>query len=215
MSDSNKFDWDEFKNAVQFLKTGIDSLYFRDVINVATGHKVEAFDSASLEVISLIDNWLNNNLEMLSSLVQKKFIGRANELGNMVENELRKNLSLIPNLKCGKPLLSSGKTQATGYPDCLIEMNDIKIYADIKTFQTKTADSVLRSFFYQPTNKNKIQFDAPHCIIGFETESLGGDNKSPFKLINYKIVDLNELKVNFKAEFNAGNLEIYSLKKIP
>jgi hypothetical protein len=215
LSDSNNFDWNEFENAVQFLKTGVSSLYFREVINVATGHKVEAFDSASLKVISIIDNWLSNNLEPLSSLVQKKFIGRANELGNMVENELRKSLSSIPNLRCEKPLMSSGKTQSTGYPDCLIEMNGIRIYADIKTFQSKTSDSVLRSFFYQPTNKNKIQFDAPHCIIGFETESMGGDNKSPFKLINYKIVDLYELKVNFKAEFNAGNLEIYSLKKLP
>jgi len=212
---NDNFDWNEFEAAVQFLKTGIDALYFRDVIKAATGHEIESFNTGSLSVIAIIDDWLKNNLNLLSNLVEKKYTGRANELGNMVEEEIRKNLSAIPNLKCAKPLLSDGKVQSTGYPDCLIEMGEIKIYADIKTFQTKTIESNLRSFFYQPTNKSKIHFNAPHIIIGFETESLGGDNKSPFRLVSYKLIDLYDLKVKFKAEFNAGNLEIYSLKKLP
>ncbi len=63
-----------------------------------------------------------------------------------MEDELRKGLNQIHNLVCDKPLLASGKKQATGYPDCLIESNGVKIYADIKTYQTKTAVSTLRSF---------------------------------------------------------------------
>jgi hypothetical protein len=213
LSDAGDFEWDKFEAAVQFLKKGIDTLFFRDVIKAATGKDVLPFNKESLLVIDSVDTWIKNNFSTLSNTVYSGFIGRANELGNKVEDELRNGLNQIPNLRCDKPLLSSGKKQATGYPDCLIDSDGIKIYADIKTYQTKTADSSLRSFFYQPTNKSKIHFDAPHCIIGFETESVGGDNKSPFRLINYKIIDVYNLKVNFKAEFNAGNLEIYSLNK--
>lgn len=215
MIKNDNFDWDEFEGAIQFLKTGISSLYFRDVIKAATGYEIKPFNTDSLKVIATIDNWLKNNLIHLSNFAETNYIGRANELGNTIEEELRKKLSAIPNLKCGKPLLTNGNLQSTGYPDCLIEMGEVKIYADVKTFQTKTIDSTLRSFFYQPTNKSKIHFNAPHIIIGFETESLGGDNKSPFKLVGYKLIDLYELKVKFKAEFNAGNIEIYSLNKLP
>lgn len=215
MIKNDNFDWDEFEGAIQFLKAGISSLYFRDVIKAATGYEIKPFNTDSLKVIATIDNWLKNNLIHLSNFAQTNYIGRANELGNTIEEELRKNLSAIPNLKCGKPLLANGNLQSTGYPDCLIEIGEVKIYADVKTFQTKTIDSTLRSFFYQPTNKSKIHFNAPHIIIGFETESLGGDNKSPFKLVGYKLIDLYELKVKFKAEFNAGNIEIYSLNQLP
>jgi hypothetical protein len=212
---NDNFDWNEFEDAIHFLKSGISSLYFRDVIKAATGYEIKPFNEDSLKVITIIDNLLKNNLNHLSNFAQTNYIGRANELVHTIEDELRKNLSAIPKLKCGKPYLANGNLQSTGYPDCLIEMGKVKIYADVKTFQTKTIESTLRSFFYQPTNKSKIHFNAPHIIIGFETESLGGDNKSPFKLVGYKLIDLYELKVKFKAEFNAGNIEIYSLKKLP
>lgn len=213
MSNNQDFDWNSFESAVLFLKKGIETLLFRDVIKAATGYQITRFDNNSLEVVKLIDDWINANLSTLSDAIYVGFEGRANELGNRVEEELRKGLNQIPELKCDKPLLSNGKKQSTGYPDCLIELNSVKIYADVKTYQSKTADSTLRSFFYQPTNKSKIHYDAPHCIIGFETQSIGGDNKSPFKLIGYKIIDLYNLDVKFKAEFNADNSKIYTLSR--
>lgn len=208
------FEWDKFETAIQFLKKGVKTLFFRDVIKAATGKKVLPFNQETLLAIKLVDNWIGNNISSLSNTVYTTFKGRANEVGNKVEDELRNGLNRIPGLVCDKPLLTSGKKQATGYPDCIIDYNGNKIYADIKAYQTKTADSSLRSFFYQPTNKNKINFDAPHCIIGFETQSIGGDNKSPFKVIDYKIIDVYNLKVAFKAEFNAGNLELYTPDKL-
>lgn len=213
-SEQNEINWNEFNSAINFLKDGVKELNFRDVIRAASGHNILPFDSKSMSLIKLIDKLLENNLHDLSDHLLHNYKGRANEFGNKIESEILKKLLAIPKIKCGKPKLANGKIQSSGYPDCLIEWGDIKIYADIKSYQSKTAESSLRSFFYQPTNKNKILFDAPHCIIGFETLSLGGDNKSPFKIIGYKIIDTYDLKVNFKAEFNAGNAQVYGLRKL-
>lgn len=210
---NNYLDWNEFTKVIAFLKNDIDELYFRDVIKASTSHNIEPFNQETLTVMAVVENWISNNFTNLSNEVVNEYNGRANELGNFVEKKLREGLSKIPGVKCVRPSLANGKIQSSGYPDCLIEINGFKVYADVKTYQTKTCDSNLRSFFYQPTNNNKIHFEAPHCIIGFETESLGGDNKSPFKIIGFKIVDVFNLKVKFKAEFNAGNSEIYSLNK--
>jgi hypothetical protein len=213
-SNAKIFDWNGLKSAINFLKNEVGALNFRDVIQVASGHKVIPFDKKSTLLINLVDDHIKNNLKQLSDNIYATYKGRANELGNKIEKELMKSLAKIPGIKCGKPKLKDGKKQASGYPDCLIEHGAVRIYADIKSYQSKTADSSLRSFFYQPTNKNKILFDAQHCIIGFETVSLGGDNKSPFRIIGYKIVDTYNLKVKFKAEFNAGNADLYELPNI-
>ena len=214
MSNNQDFDWNSFESAVLFLKKGIETLLFRDVIKAATGYQITRFDNNSLEVVKLIDDWINANLSTLSDTIYAGFEGRANELGNRVEEEVRKGLNQIPKLKCDRPVLSTGKKQSAGYPDLLIEHNSVKVYVDIKTYKSNGEKSNFRSFYYQPTNKSKIHFDAPHCIIGFETQCIGGDNKSPFKLIGYKIIDLYDLGIKFKAEFNADNNKIYTLNTV-
>lgn len=214
MNNKQDFDWNSFESAVHFLKKGIKTLFFRDVIKAATGHQILRFDNESLKVVKLIDDWINVNLSTLSDTIYAGFEGRANELGNRVEEEVRKGLNQIPKLKCDRPVLSTGKKQSAGYPDFLIELNSVKVYVDVKTYKSLGKKSTFRSFYYQPTNKSKIHYDAPHCIIGFETQSIGGDNKSPFKLIGYKIIDLYDLDVIFKAEFNVGNNKIYALTEL-
>jgi hypothetical protein len=46
-------------------------------------------------------------------------------------------------------------------------------------------------------------------LVGFVVESLGDNNRSPFIITNYEIVDIYDLEVNFKAEFNASNKDLY------
>jgi hypothetical protein len=210
---TNKFDWDEFRTTITYLKKGVDELYFRDVIKAATDHSILKFDDSSLRVLSRIDDYLKNNFNYLQQQM-KKYQGRANEAGNEIEKILKIQLNNLSNISCKTPTLANGTAQSSGYPDYLIESSSVTIYADIKAFQAKSKDSSFRSFYYQPTNQIKILKDAPHCLIGFEIESLSGDNKSPFKLVNYKIVDLYDLQVNFKAEFNANNSDIYSLETL-
>ncbi len=210
---TNKFDWDEFKTTITYLKKGVDQLYFRDVIKAATDHSIIKFDDSSLKVLAKIDEYLKNNFSYLASQV-KKYNGRVNEAGNEIEKILKPQINNLLNISCKTPTLANGTAQSSGYPDYLIESSGITIYADVKAFQAKSKESSFRSFYYEPTNQIKILKDAPHCLIGFEIKSLGGDNKSPFELIKYEIVDLYDLQVNFKAEFNANNSDVYSLPSL-
>jgi hypothetical protein len=211
---ANKFDWDEFKTTITYLKKGVEELYFRDVIKAATDHSILKFDDSSLFTLKQIDNYIKNNFNFLSNTIEKNYDGRINEVGNYIETLLKSQINTIEKIKCSTATLADGSAQSSGYPDYLIQSSGITIYADVKAFQAKTLESSLRSFYYQPTNQIKIHKDAPHCLIGFEVKSISGQNKSPFKLAGYKIIDLYELKVNFKAEFNANNIQVYSLKTI-
>ena len=211
---TNKFDWDEFKTTITYLKKGVEELYFRDVIKAATDHSIIKFNDESLSILNEIDAFIKNNFDFLSNNIENNYIGRINEVGNYIEGFLKSHINKIGKIKCTTATLADGSAQSSGYPDYLIQSSDITIYADVKAFQAKTLNSSLRSFYYQPTTQIKIHKDAPHCLIGFEVESISGENKSPFRLSGYKIIDLYNLQVNFKAEFNANNIEVYSLTSL-
>ena len=109
------------------------------------------------------------------------------------------------------PRTAEGRAQAVGYPDGVLVAGNHVLYFDVKIYQAKTKDTTLRSFYFQPTNQSKIHHDAPHFLIGFEVESLGGNNRSPFRIVDYSIVDIYDMNVSFKAEFNTNNKNIYNL----
>ena len=205
------FDWDEFETAVHLLKSGIKELPFRDVIRAATGHEITQFNENSRITVRLISNWIKNNLQHLSDYVETEYEGRSNELGNFVEAWLIDALDNQLALSCERPRTGRGHAQAVGYPDGIIHDKNVVIYFDVKIYQAKTKETTLRSFYYQPTNQSKIHHDAPHFLIGFEVESLGGSNRSPFKVIDFTFVDVYEMMVLFKAEFNTSNRFIYQL----
>ncbi len=66
MNEPSNFEWSKFEAAIQFLKQGIDTLLFREVIMAATGYKALPFDKESLAVIDLVDVWIKNDLTTLS-----------------------------------------------------------------------------------------------------------------------------------------------------
>ena len=204
-------DWDEFSAAVRLLKSGVSRLYFRDVINAATGYKIIPFDGNSNQILEEIKSWLDGNLNELSNLIERDYVGRPNELGNYLERVLMARLDESLNFSVDMPATEQGHKQAAGYPDGIIfdSMRNQVVYFDVKIFQEKTRNNTLRSFYYQQTNQSKILHDAPHFLIGFVVESLSGDNRSPFIIRDYELVDIYNLEVNFKAEFNASNKDLY------
>ena len=204
-------DWDEFSAAVRLLKSGVSRLYFRDVINAATGYKIIPFDDNSNQILEEIKSWLDENLNELSNLIEMDYVGRPNELGNYLERVLMARLDESLNFSVDMPRTEQGHKQAVGYPDGIIvdQRRDLVAYFDVKIFQEKTRTSTLRSFYYQPTNQSKISHNAPHFLVGFVVDSLGDNNRSPFIIKDYEIVDIYDLEVNFKAEFNASNKDLY------
>lgn len=205
-----RFLMEDFDIFVRRLIKGAKNVLFRDVVKSASGFNILKVDGVYLEAIKQIKESLKSDLDSISKSIEKNFSGRANELSNYLEgvvkthinNKLRGFLASIP--KAGK------NRRSAGYPDLIVEFEKGKyVYVEVKTYQIKTINSSLRSFYFKPSEQNKIMESCPHIIIGFEVISLGRNNRSPFKINNFKIVDLYDLKVDLKPEFNANNPAIY------
>jgi len=208
---SVEFDWEEFKKAVSFLKSGVDKLKWRDVIKASCGKDVLPFDIDAEEGINILDGWIRENFDLLQEL-GLTFEGRVNEFGNFMESQLEENFE-HKDLKFLPVLNSDGRAQNSGYPDYKISYKKNIMYGDCKVISTKTKSSSFRSFYYQPTKTGKVLEDAQHFLLVFIREGENG-NSPPFKIVDYKIVDLYDFTVGFKAEFQANNIETFNLKEL-
>ncbi len=184
---------------------------FKDVIQQSTGYEVIPAKEEYVPIVAEIKRTLKMDWKNLNERVRSRFTGRSNELGNFLDAELLKVLNSIPHFRASRPATSSGNQQAAGYPDILLLAHGKPLYIETKIYQPKTKTSTLRTFYFKPTEKENIKVNqsCPHILIGFEVKSLGKNNRSPFVVNDFTIVDLYDLKVNFKPEFNANNPMIY------
>ena len=206
----------EFDLFIKRLIKGAQNVFFRDVIKSSSGFNIYKVDGVYLDAILKIKESLKKDLGSISKSVERNYQGRANELSNYLEGVVKTNIN--NNLKgfvASIPKAGKNK-QSAGYPDLIVEFERGKyIYIEIKTYQKKTINSGLRTFYFKPSEQDKVMESCPHVLMGFEVESLGRNNNSPFKINNFKIMDLYDLKVNLKPEFNASNPMIYkSCKEI-
>jgi len=190
----------EFSIFIERLKRGADDVNFRDVIEKSTGQKIIQVDGEYLKIVSKIKSLLNSKLKEISKHVNTNYKGRSNELGNFIEGVLSDYL---------KKIKGFNTRRTTGYPDIELIADKKPLYIECKIYQRKSTDSSLRAFYFKVSEKTSVEHTCPHILIGFEVESLGGENKSPFIVKEFKIVDLFDLKVNLKPEFNANNIMIY------
>ncbi len=192
------------------LIVGASKVSFGKVIKSSTGFEILKLESENRNLALEIKTFLEENLDQISKLVERNYNGRANELSNYLETFLINYMKRQNKFEIYRPNNSSQHTQTAGYPDYIVKSKKSFIYAELKTYQDKTASSSLRSFYYKPSENNKITSSAPHILIGFNVESKGGENKSPFKIKGVKVLDLYNLKVTLKPEFNANNIDIYA-----
>lgn len=212
-----KFNWDSFEEAVSFLINEVTELKWRDVVKASTGKEVLEFNHETLRAIKILDEWISSNFEYLQGVGQT-YRGRVNEFGNFLEKTVEEKFR-HDELKFTPPRNARGASQSVGYPDYKLSYKKNTIYGDCKVVSTETKDSSQRSFYYQPTKTGKILEDAPHFLIVFIREQKKGldnknDNSYPFKIIDYKIVDLYDFTVDFKPEFQANNIETFNLKEL-
>lgn len=200
----------EFDLFIKRLIEGAANVLFRDVIKSSCGFNIIKVDRVYLEAVKKIKESLKADLNSISNTVEKNYKGRANELSNYIENVIKTHINnKLKGFVASIPAIGKSK-QSAGYPDLIVEFDKKKyIYIEAKTYQIKTIKSKLRTFYFKPSEKNKITESCPHILIGFEVESLGGNNRSPFKVNNFKIIDLYDLRVTLKPEFNANNPMIY------
>jgi hypothetical protein len=133
---------------------------------------------------------------------------RINEASKFFEDAIRKHLNQMPGLKCDTPPTRTGQHQRTGYPDLRIidEESKIVFYLDPKLIEHGSAESTFRTFYFEPKNETlKITEDAVHLLVGIEHDG----KERVWNFTGWRLVDLSQLRVRLKAEFQASNAELY------
>ncbi len=186
---------------------------FNLVIEAMTGKKVISFNfakSAHQKVLELLkQSALNAGKEINKTGILRP---RPNEVGNDIEPYVRNALNLL-DLNADIPAEPSGHKKAAGYPDIIFWYKDNPYYLECKTYNIKNIDTTQRSFYFSPSNKFKVIYNAPHFIISFEIYVAGEKgNKHVYKCRHYKILSIESLSLDVKYEFNSDNKRMYSGK---
>ncbi|MGB6220553.1 hypothetical protein [Haloferula sp.] len=136
---------------------------------------------------------------------------RINEGSRFFEEALMAKIDAEEGLSCEIPTTREGEHQRSGYPD--LKVTDLKsgdvFYLDPKLVEQSSWQSTFRSFYFEPKTKTlKINDHAVHLLVG-----IGHDgNRGAWTFGDYKIVDLSELSVRLKAEFQASNADLYKME---
>lgn len=131
--------------------------------------------------------------------------GRVNEVGNAVEPFVIAALR-SHGFAAGIPVTRSGRHQAAGYPDVAARRGGNAFYLEVKTYNPANEDTTQRSFYLSPSDDPKVTEPAFHLLIGFAMEPVGDGR---YLARSVRLLDLFELPLNLKLEFNASNRDLY------
>lgn len=182
-------------NASEILK----NIALPELVEATSNYKVIPLKTNNKEDKELYDKITRaaNNLITICRKTRRRFQGnRINEVGNAIEEEFVQELrktDLTPNLLIEK-----------GYPDMGIDDKyGRKTYLESKA-TSKNWDDTFRSFYYSAGKK--ITKDARHLLIGWKVEE---ERDKYWKIVDWRLVDLYNLRVGLKSEFNASNKDVY------
>ena len=188
-------------------------LPFSEVILDTTGKHVLAVDrknEVDQRVIKQISAALDEVMKKLNSSASPiQNIERINEVSSYFENSLRESLNTIPAVSCDFPRTADGKIQRSGYPDLrLVDLTSKRVfYLDPKLYAAGSRDSSFRAFYFEPKiATNKVREDAVHLVAGSEHEP---HKDGRWNFTRWDLVDLSQLKVKLKAEFQGSNRDMY------
>jgi hypothetical protein len=207
---------------------------FSEVIFDATGKKVLPFDANNpvdqrvAKAIGTACDAAMKRLNASNSVIQS--VDRINEVSGHFEDSLRELLNATPGLRCDIPLTNEGNAQRSGYPDLrIVDLESKRVfYLDPKLYAAGSRDSSFRTFYFEPRKgTNKIHDDAVHFVAGFEHQPRENGTPSSlarrkdaeaaiprWKFTRWDLVDLARFQVKLKAEFQAGNHDLYRLEAI-
>ncbi|MDA7916579.1 hypothetical protein N9B94_05025 [Verrucomicrobia bacterium] len=186
---------------------------FKDVVHAATGREVLPVRSDDpfiketlLPVLSVSLNRVLLSMNKADNPAHNR--KRINEVSGDFEKAIRESLDSVEGFECNFAKNASGKSQRSGYPDLVLRHEAGRvIYLDPKVFKATSKSSSFRTFYYEPKNEtNKILEDAHHLIIGIAHE---GKVDGLWHYRSWELVDVSELKVKLKAEFQSSNRELY------
>ena len=195
-----------------------DEVYLRDIVKKMTGNNVSKCSDDLLETIikiaaSCIE--IMKNPEKYEHKFSKENIDipntpltfpdkcdkkkRANECGNYMESILN-----IADENIVSPKTSNGKQMSSAYPDR--ELKD-QAYIEVKVFDVDSKESSFRSFYL--STLDKITKSLPHILVAFPHKDGVLIDTKP------EVIDLYDLKLKLKQEYNASNKDVYKVKIPP
>lgn len=144
---------------------------------------------------------------------------RVNEVGNKVELPIREALRQVGFADADVPVNKKGVKQATGYPDIGFSFGDLYVYVECKSYNRKNVATTQRSFYLSPTEGFKVTRDAVHVVISLEVEwekniTVENQNFAVYLAKAWKVVQIENIDVDVKREFNSDNKRMYAGKNI-
>lgn len=173
----------------------------REVIPALFGPEVLRYDGAQAPA-------LKQALEESLRLINARGLSarRVNEIGNAVEPLILEAL-LSAGFSASRPTALSGQQRSAGYPDLEAKRGEDAFYFEIKTYHPRTEDSSQRTFYMSPARDPKVTHAAFHLLIGYAIEPA---EDGTYYAKSVRLVDLSDLPVKLKIEYNASNRELYS-----
>ena len=184
---------------------------FATIAEACSGKKVLPLDDSAphQRVVTAIENALAETIHALNqpdSPVRK--LRRINEASRFFEDGILAHINAVPGLRCDIPPTRAGEHQRSGYPDLRItdEASGQVFYLDPKLLEQGSGKSSFRTFYFEPkTETLKITDDAVHLLAGIEHDGKDG----AWTFTGWRLVDLSDLQVRLKAEFQASNADLY------
>jgi hypothetical protein len=206
----------ELENLREFAKTIIRSMKntpFNLVVEAVTGFKIIPVDLESDADRKLVGDLAEAaNAVMVSTQKSPIIANRSNDVATPLERLFLANLARR-GIAVSRPRLKGGRQLSSAYPDLqLTDAPNRVTYIEVKNSRPENIyEPSARNFFFKASEETKITADARHLIMGFINEEV---SEKKWRIIGWKLVDLYDLRVNFKPEFNIDNPAIYAPKNI-
>lgn len=204
---------EKLEGVIKEMIAPIKNIPLKLVLESISGKKVIAFDKDNSQHTKLLEKLkkaaqiacqsINNAGGILSV--------RANEVGNKVELPIKTALQKVGFKDANVPVNKKGVKQASGYPDLGFSFGDLYVYVECKTYNKKNVATTQRSFFLSPTEAFKVTKDAIHIVVSLEMEQ---KSAGVFTATAWKIVQIENIDVDVKREFNSDNKRMYAAENI-
>lgn len=192
---------------------GAVKLPFAAVVFAATGHRIlpmnkaDATDAAVLEKLSRGMDEVLRRMNAADS--PARGVKRINEASHYFEDAMQEVFNVLPGLRCEFAPNTRGQVQRSGYPD--LRVVDVasgrSYYLDPKLYEASSRRSSFRTFYFEPRGAtNKVLVDACHIVVGI---SHNGERGADARFLAWELIDCSGLTVQLKAEFHAGNHDVY------
>jgi hypothetical protein len=201
----------QLEDVIKQMLRPLKDIPFRVVIKSLSGKNIIPVNMENPEDKELV-NLLSNIAEAAGKAVNLTGIKRSrpNEVGNDIEKYIKDALTNA-GFTASVPSTKRGRKQTMGYPDIeFVDRTGRPVYLECKTYNIKNISTTQRSFFLSPSEYFKVTRDGFHFILSYQVyvDNDKGDNNI-YKVKHWKLVNIEQLKVDVKHEFNSDNKRLY------